>query len=441
MKKLGVLLFFLVSIFSLTLVSAIPELNFANQNFQPGETLLGTITGNFAKSIKTSDIQFYEGKKQVFLESDLTFFNSNYYLYVYLTREGNFTIKINNILYNNPNLESINLQKDIIVKQNPIKENNQTSTKILSIQPGFIFTLNPTSEIILVNEGTAQLNITYEFENASQQISISPQDFQKITLTPKKQFSLLTIKSYETFTIPIIYNSPVNSNQSQQNNSQQENQDILKSNPQSFQIKLNEKETQTQELELFNFAEQNITNISILSNISALQIMNYSSQINAKDSMKIDLSFLSDQQGFYQDNITIFFNYNETEKSLTIPLEVYVFPQNYSSQIISNSSEPQVLCSAVGGALCLQNQLCNGTSSWTSDGYCCVGNCYYLSSLDDTSSGSKWWIGLVIIAILGIVGFFIYKKFKKTTPPKPSETMAKTSKIYEKKVSGGLSRN
>lgn len=96
MKKVTILF---LSIFILNLVSAIPEITFQNEKFQPQETILAQISGEFAKEISDSDIKFFEGRKQISFEHEVSFYNDTYYLYIYINREGNFTLKIEDILY------------------------------------------------------------------------------------------------------------------------------------------------------------------------------------------------------------------------------------------------------------------------------------------------------------------------------------------------------
>ena len=141
--KRGVIVFFFL--FLISIATAAPILTFQNEEIQPGETILATITtvGNFEKQIEPSDIKFYEGRKQVSFESDIKFYEGTHYLYVYTTREGNFSIEISGILYKEANtLQATTITKEFNITEEKIinEETNETSTQIFQIKPGFVFT-------------------------------------------------------------------------------------------------------------------------------------------------------------------------------------------------------------------------------------------------------------------------------------------------------------
>ena len=139
MKKLVIILV-LVFMLSMSIAAAQPTINLQKQTFQPGETLLASITtpGEFAKTIYQKDVQFFEGRKEVFFEYDLTFYNSTYFLYMYLNKEGNFTIRVDDVFYKAPEPKSVTIERQIEIKEKFI-DDNKTQTQILSIKPGFIF--------------------------------------------------------------------------------------------------------------------------------------------------------------------------------------------------------------------------------------------------------------------------------------------------------------
>jgi hypothetical protein len=428
MKKGLIALLFL---FSISLVFAFPTLELNKQNFQLGETLLGNITGNFASQISSNDISFYQGEKQVFMDYNLASFNNTYYLDAYPTKEGNFTIKINNILYKDSTLKSINLVQDFSVKLNLINESNRTITRILSIKPGIIFS-SGSSELTLFNLGTSDLNLTYTFEENSSQISLFSGQTKNILINPTQNFSYLLIDSYEKFSIPIIY-TPLGTKTLQPN---------LKANPSSLQVKLKANETSSQIINLFNLDNLDMI-ISIAKNSSIVSLGDYGQNLSAKSSKNLTLTFYSENQGFFSDNLSIMVNENNTQSNFTIPIEIYVFPQNTSQDVLVKEDSKET-CSSSGGTLCSSGQICNGTSAMASDGYCCFsGSCYLFQESQSPSSSSSlgWIIGIIIILILGIIGFFVYKKYKTAKLPNPEDKIKEVSKAYEKRLSGKLERS
>ena len=204
--KRGTIIF--LSLFLISIVTAVPSLKFQNEQIRPGETIFATITttGEFTKQIEEKDISFYEGRKQVSFESDITFYNNTYYLYIYTTRQGNFSIQIADVLYNENGLKSLTIIKPFnISNEIIINEANESLKKILSIKPGFIFTVE-TPIIKLINKGTVTLNITYN----KNKLSLEPLTTREIILNPTQIFSYFNISSYKEFSVPIIYLSAKN---------------------------------------------------------------------------------------------------------------------------------------------------------------------------------------------------------------------------------------
>lgn len=412
-------------IFSITLATAAPELNIANKTFQPGETILGTITttGEFAKTISLEDVEFYKGRKQVFFNYDLAYYNNTYFFYTNIPQEGNFTLKIKDVLYKSPELASTSIEKILTVEKQFIDE-NKTQTKILSISPGLVFTSNQP-EVTLKNNGNTDLEIEY-FE---EEISLSPDNFHAISFIPETQFSYLTIESYETFNIPIIY-LPL---------SQTKPTEIsldLKPSPSLVQVNLIEEQEKTEIIELINFGESNITNIEITSDIEILETEEIQT-ISAKEVKNISLTFSPEAQGLITGTISISFTQDNEQKLLSIPAKIYILPLGATEEDYEVQDQT---CSELAGTICTKDELCTGEIKFTAYGEtCCLTSCQEVSSNGGRSYGWLW--AVIIIIILAVAGFFTYKKFKKIKPQKPEETLKQKGKIYEKRVSGNLTRN
>jgi hypothetical protein len=67
-------LLFIFYILFFTIASAIPSINFQNEEIKAGETVLLTIatSGEFVSKIEKSQINFMEGRRGVSLEFDIT---------------------------------------------------------------------------------------------------------------------------------------------------------------------------------------------------------------------------------------------------------------------------------------------------------------------------------------------------------------------------------
>ena len=327
MKKTVIILFLLcISLFCINSAYAMPELSFQNQSYQPGETLIGNITGEFAQKISLSQVEFYEGRKQVFIEYDLTSYNNIYYFYAYLNREGNFSLKVNNILYKeDEKLKSVTLEKEINVKKNPElillgnesgNETYEIINKILSVKPGFVFSSNK-AKLTLYNKGDTDLNISYlDIEKI-----LSAGDLINVEFTPNESFSYFIIKSYKEFSMPIIYVPLGEKNISKNLDAK------LKADPRYLLVNLASGEEKEEHIELFNFGDTNISNISINTNISFAEIEEIEN-INAKSVLNLTLKFYTDEQGIFQGVIFISYMQDIKTQNLEIPLIIYSFPEN-----------------------------------------------------------------------------------------------------------------
>jgi len=431
-------LFILVlMIFSITIASAVPSLNFQQENHQPGETLLAEITldenEEFSKQISPEDIQFFKERKQVFFEYDLTFYGDRYYFYSYLTQQGNFTIKINNILYKDTQteeLKSTTIEEDLEINENQIifqdeKINettnetyyeNKTTTKILSIKPGFVFS-NSQPKLIITNKGESDLNISYN--KTIHQLLIG--ESKQISIITEQRFSYFNVTAYETFSIPLIkinFDSVPSTSQLK-----------LRSNPSNLQIKINQNEKKVFTVQLLNFAETNLTNITISTNLSILEL-NEIDEISAKSIEQLNLTLNSEKTGVFQGSVIV----DSEENSLTIPIEVYVFPENTDLDNIEIKTSET--CGEIGGTICSFGEDCDGEVKYTGE-FCCLGTC---KKVEPEKGSNSWLIGVGIFILLAIIGFFVYRKFKKTKQKLPEQKLKDSSEIYEKRIRGNLSR-
>ncbi|MBU3923614.1 MAG: DUF1573 domain-containing protein [Nanoarchaeota archaeon] len=421
--------FIFLAIFLLSIVSAIPSIEFQNSDVSAGETILATLTttGQFIKQIDSSDITFYESRKQTPFESDITFYNGTHYLYIYTTRPGNFSFKISNILYKEADeLKSTTLEEPLEI----LETQNQT----LSIKPGFIFTTS-TPKIKLINKGTEVLTLTYD----KTELSIQPLASEEIILTPKQTFSFLKISSYKDFSIPIIY--PVNENTTFI--SPLKKIDLRHDPPLLFaEITINSEEKQT--ISLFNFGEENITNIRTTSELSFIEIEDIQ-DIQPREVRNITITFNPKNPGHFQSYINITFNQSEETGTLSIPLSLFILPKGSTPEDFQISEET---CEEISGESCTDEQTCIGDATFTKKGeYCCLGKCELTEEESKTSYGWVW--AILIFAALGYSGYYFYKKQKNLKPGKPEDKLKEASDKFNKRlqgdqtkrITGGLSKS
>ncbi len=419
MKKEAILILLFLCLISLATAAPILELN--KPTFQPGETLLGKITTDFEDKLTYTDIEFFKGNRKIPFQKDIIFYDNTYYFYTYLTQEGDFTMKISEFIYReDEELKSISLEQNISVKQQFIDDNN-TQTAILSIRPGLIFTTS-TPEITISNKGNTDLEIKY----LDQTITLPPAEHKVITYLTNQSFSYLNLETYETFNIPVIY---INFEKPEQ--IQPKLDTDLKINPTLIHINTIPNQPQQQEIELINFAETNITDLTISTNLDFITFET-PEQIPAKSIQNLTLTINPQEQGFFSGNLTIKYS-NQT---IILPINLYSFPEETG---LENIQQTDKSCSELAGVVCTSNQKCSTTPQLTFGGeYCCLTSCETIESESETSW--TWLWGIIIILALGAGGYFVYKKIKKTKPQEPKETLKKSTELYEKRVKGSLTK-
>ena len=426
-------------IFSISLAAAAPTLVFQHNKTQPGETIIATITtvGEFTEQIEPSDITFYEGRKKVSFESDITFYKGTHYLYIYTTREGNFSIKVENILYTEADvLKEKTIEQNLTIEKKTIinEETNETFTEILSIKPGFIFTTQ-TPTIKLINQGNKTLNITYN----ETELSIESMATKEITLAPTEVFSTLAISSYKEFSIPVIYPS---ANSTFESPSEQID---LRQTPELLLTNLFTNTETQQSIQLFNFGDKNITDIQVSADfefIKAGQLEN----MPPRGVQNLTLSFNPENPGHFQGNINITYMQYEKQNTLLAPFSIFVLPEGSNE---SGFEEAEQTCAEIFGTVCGTDETCDGEFSFTKGGeYCCLGECKGVEKEEEGTSYGWIW-AIIIFVVLGAGAYYFYRRQKKIMPNKPEdqlkESVAKFAKRLEgtqetKRIKGGLTK-
>lgn len=440
-------IFFLALAFFITSVSAAPILIPQYEDIQPGETFLATVTtsGEFTKIIQDADIKFYEGRKEIFMESDIMFNDATHYLYVYTTKPGIFTMKISNILYKENNqLKESSIEYNITSEVQPITEGETSVTKILSIKPGFILTTT-NSTLRLTNKGNSTLNASL----LGNEISLNPQASQQITIVPSEPFSLFEISTYKDFSIPIIYLAQIEINETTNetinetinettNETINTTEEIVEQNLEFtpaliLQNIIIDDETSTT-IELSNTGE-NITNIELATDINFLSLEG-STTMAANSTQNITIEFSPEEAGHVSGVINMTYTQSGQQKQISIPLELYILPQGSSQEDFVQLSQT---CVEKNGTICPSGETCTSDSTFTRGGdYCCLGTCEKKSS--DGGFGYGWIIAIIIFVILAGVGFYFYKKQKGIAPKNPDEQIKETSETYENRLQGSLQR-
>jgi len=399
-----------------------PTLKFQHEEIQPGETIFATVetAGEFTKSILDSDINFYEGRKDVFIEHGVHFYNGKHYLYAYPTREGNFTIQIKDVLYKESGqLKSMTLEKEFVVLK-------LANSSILSIKPGVVFT-SSEPKLKLTNQGESSLNVTVD----NKAFSLNAARSYELLLAPTETFSLLVVSAYKDFQVPVIF---LGTNGSQNQTSTKAD---LRADPSLLSFNLSVGSSSQSILSLYNFGEDNLTDLQSLTTLNFFKISKLNN-IPPRGILNLTLTLSPENVGYFSDNFTITYEQGGSKRQLVIPITVYTLPKDIPANNFSVSAET---CEGLKGVVCTSNQLCDGEKTFAKDGaYCCLGSCVDNKSAS-SDSGFGWIIGILILITLGLVGYYLYTKQKKFAPQTPQQTIAKSAENYSKRISGGVQRS
>ncbi len=383
---------------------ASPKLEIFNDNPNYLETIVAEIStdGVFYEDISIDDIKLFDGRREINVESKLYNNNGTYYVYFNFLSAGTYNIVIKELLYKvGNNILSGNINESITLSNN--------NDNVLSINPGIVFSENPKT--LLTNNGKNKISVRYD----SLSFDLVPGESKYIEFSKNLSFELVQINSYKTFKIPVIYIKPITSTKPSE---------VVKSfsvRPQESSITLNsyENENKYATFSFLNFNNNNISKFKISNSLSFVRLEVVGENINPKGNINMSINYGHDTEGMFVDNVSISYYENGIFYNYTIPLYFIVYPSVVSDPSTGYSFFQSKTCKELGGELCLGTCANGGTSYKTIDEgttYCCVGG----TCVQDIDIGGKneekssgWIWGLIILIILGFVGYKIFDKYKK----------------------------
>jgi len=421
-KSLVFLLIFLFLPFVLAIETNLKE------KYRPGETLIIEISGNFIEPLKPSDILFYSGRLYVPLIYDITKIQNTYYLYALLPeKERNYSLIIKNAHYIEAGQE---IQKDL-------RFNFSVSGNLsfFSVNPGFIIT--DKNFDINVESKLNTIDIKTEFLNSTKEISVGTGQTKKIpfSISEIKNFTVttITLSAEDTsYKIPVVI-FPTEISEEPKTSSDLrfsksiENFTVLKNSDFQFEVTL------------LNIGQEDINNISILTDLKDIITINPEkiTKLFAGTSQKINLTINSNKEGIYNGTLSAYSGNYTAQSFITI---ITLEDKEELEEVIEESEITQEkTCSELGGLFCEEDEKCEGISRLTIDGLCCIGECK-----KEKSGAGKTIALLVIIVILALIGFLVFKKLKSKRKTQKEILKEKAEKYEErfkpKEVRGGLSR-
>lgn len=381
------------------------------QEYKPGETLISEISGNFLENLKPENILFYSGRAYTPLIYDISKIQDNYYLYALLpVKERNYTLIIKNAKYFEQGQE---FQEDL-----SFNFSAKGSISDFTANPGFIITNKDFK--VKVTSNVKTISIEADFLNSTQEISLLAGQTKTLSFSTAGinnfTFTNLTLTAEDTtYKIPVAIFASTNISLNEKNlrfSKSFLNLTVLKDS--SFEF----------EISILNTGQEDINNINLSTALPITLNPNTIDKLEAGEIKNINLTINSGETGFKEGNILA------ASDNYTDEISIYLATTENMTEledIVKNTSDISgESCSQLSGKICNLTQDCTVSTRFTIDGLCCTGECK-----ENKSTGNTIYI-IIIIAVLAVIGFFVYKKLKvrkKTS----GEILKEKEKVYEER--------
>lgn len=355
-------------------------------SYQPGQTLIAEISGNFIDNLQAKDVLFYSGRLFSPLVYDLAKINDKYYLYALLPNiEKNYTLIIKNAHYMEAGQEKL---QDLFF--NFSVQGNLSS---FSVNPGFIITDKDFSIKVQAN---SDLILSSEFLNSSEEFSLNEGKTKTLYFSEpvNSTTNLVLSSSGMKYEVPVFVLKTSNKTTARNE---------LRFSKSNFNFNVIKDHSSIFDIFIFN-AGQEALNVSLSSSLPEVKIQPEILSLQAGEIEKINLTIESGDEKIVNGTLTAVSGNITAQASFSITTLSNQGELN-TTQDIEESSDS---CSSLSGKICNSDEKCDTSTILTSEGFCCTGTCRKTSSW---SSGRIIALVLVILVLL-IVGFFIYRKMK-----------------------------
>jgi len=399
------------------------------QNYQPGETLIIEVVGNFIDSIMPENILFYSERTYTPMIYDVGKIGEKFYIYSLLPhKERNYTLVIENAHF-----FELGEEKTQDLKFNFSVSGNIT---LFSVNPGFIITNQDFN--VKVESKLKSIDVTATFLEDSQTSLISAGKTKTFsfsnTVTEFTIDEVIISSEDTTYTIPVAIfptTTPEKAISFPRNlrfSNSFLNLSVLKDS--EFQFETTLQNTGQENLEDIEFDYPDLDDII---SISPRRI----ELLEAGGITSFNISVISGRAEVREGEIKV----SSGDYSDTALLSITIFKSE--EEILPLIMEPEITgeksCSDLQGEFCEDDEECSGYSTLTIDGLCCVGEC--------REKGWGWGsiIALIIIIIiLIIIIFFVYRRLKRRRQT-TKEFLKEKEKAYQakfkpKEILGRLSR-
>lgn len=412
-KKGAVLILFILLIIPGILAI---EITLSKDTYSPLETLQAEITGSFV-TLANENINIYEQgiPRAAPVISGLTNQDEKYFYYATLpNKEGNYTFVIENTVY----LLGGEEKTEPIVKNFTIKKTNTTSLSTsLSVNPGFVVTKEDFS--IKVKSPFKDQKIVATLEATNQSKIANLIESQEETL----DFSIANLNSGRTniriggYVIPVFISKEIIPPQNQK----------LIFSPSEIIATVTPGQNYFFKIFIENYGDTNLTNIKLSSNMNAVikpETMNL--ERGERKIINLTIPVSENAKNNVSGKITV--NYNDK----SIDLNVFFNITQNQSQVNLNGTTvtPDLSCTGKG-KLCVYPETCTTQTTNSLEGPCCLGDCVEKAAPADYG----WVFGVILLALLAVLAFFLIKRARKRQKLKsPEEMLEDKSKRFNERM-------
>ncbi len=398
----------------LTLPSASAIILNLNENYQPGETLIGSIEGNFLTPLTTDNFYFYSERVQIPVIFDVTRIRDKYYFYAVLpVNERNYSLILRNLHYFENNLEQTSdLEKNFAVSGNVTD---------FSVSPGVLVIRNES--ILTVESKNRAISVSAKFLNSTQNLAVPAGQKRKITFSSagisEFKFTEIEVSALNTkYLVPAAIIPPALLPE-QQNVTETVKLRFLLSN---YSFSVYEKESTKFKLELVNTGDKPAKKIklSYSDNLKGVIALNPAEIESLETDLKrIEIIINAPEVKILKGTIFANFENYSAQTSLTI---------NSQSRTKPLPTVTEKSCTEMNGTICLENEKCAGILQDSLEGKCCIGTCEKKKSYTGPA------IGIILLLIIIAIIYFLYKKSRKGKMT-PEELLKQKQEKFEQRVS------
>ena len=389
--------------FSISLVSAV-DIALTKSSYYPGETLQAEIpAAPFIEPLSIGNIGIYKGAAvhKTPAQSGLIKSGSKYFYYAVLPdasgSQGEYSLRIedtNHYENNAPTEETIEKNFTITL----------TNSSYLSFSPGHVYTAGDFSVKIKAYNAEQQIAVDFPEAGFKQAFSLGygmeKTVYISISGVAGTAKSNIKVNSYN---IPaVVIGKAIPSSEDNETEAEEEEfEDMISLSPESIYAPVLAGINFDYSIKITKETSADLENIEISS--SSSEIKPKKSSINLTDDEEV-LEIIVNSDRDMNGKITLEYNGEEIE----IPVNITI-AENESRVFSGTPSQGETkTCAGKGGAICNKSlgETCTGSQEYSSDGVCCIGAC----EVKEASSGWIW--GILILIILGIVGWYLYRKSK-----------------------------